>query len=1020
MANDPEVVTNRTALAVSVLDGTAVDWAALDAGATSDDDRAFLRHLRVIAAISPFAIPDSLHDSILHPGGVAPADQTAPIHWGALRVIEKVGRGSFGDVYRAWDTRLDREVALKLLRHREDNTSGSAVIEEGRLLARIRHPNVATVYGAERIDERTGVWMEFIHGETLEQEVARRGPLSPAEVVRIGTDLCSAVQAVHDAGLLHRDIKAQNVMRDQDGRIVLMDFGAGEDGQRPGTRVLTGTPAYLPPEVRAGALPDRRSDIYALGVLLWRVATGTFPTADGAAAGWAERQGAAADLPRALVDAIERALATDPDGRHESAGAFAAALKQPHNATAIVAAPGTAGSHRRHNTSAQTMVWRSAIALAAVVIVVATAWILAAGGNRRPSQPQSSELAAVPTRLAPSSASDPPVEPPPPAIPPPMTPSASAPEAPPGPLTDVSTANRLRRIRLPQRPMGRPSRDARYFPYVDTSGDLHVWEVPTARPRRVVEKTQAETLDAPVMAPRGDRVAYAASPAPGGWELRVVRADGTWPNVLIPHQTAYKPIPLDWSRDEQNILCRLNQRDGTADLVVVPASGGPPRLVQTFENGLSLSHASLSPDGRFIAYRVRVDARGTRQDIFTRGLDGSPPRLLFAGPVENPYPYARPPVWTPDGTHVVFLRESTKVPQSQDAWRIAVVDGAPQGDPVQVLSDIGGATGMGMTDDGALFYMITSSFAEVYTASIDLEGDVIRGAPTRISAGNIGRHRGPTWSPDGASIAYLTDRPSPVPGFVPLMTLTVKNLVSGAERSLTPALAWLSAHGAQWSADASSVIVYGKDRETQRNGLFRVDVRTSETTRVAWSDQNPPYFRSAPNGRDFLYVDSRGIVAKDLSTDDERVVVPRGGRSSVGPFGISPDGGSIAFVGRTAAEGGEMVTLEVQSAGGAARELLQVRPPNNLWFQLWTPDGRDILFSQWRSTGGPSRQVWRIPAAGGEPRDTGFAFSNAMNIGSLSPDGRRVAYNELEQFWELWIHESALDPLRLSKATKRR
>jgi len=155
------------------------------------------------------------------------ATEPVRVRWGPLIVLEKLGRGSFGDVYRAWDPRLDRAVALKLIPASGSEDLDSPFIEEGRLLARVRHPNVLTVYGAERIEGRVGIWTEYVKGETLAQEVARRGPLTSEEAARIGVDVCRALAAVHAAGLLHRDVKAQNILRDPTGRIVLSDFGTG-------------------------------------------------------------------------------------------------------------------------------------------------------------------------------------------------------------------------------------------------------------------------------------------------------------------------------------------------------------------------------------------------------------------------------------------------------------------------------------------------------------------------------------------------------------------------------------------------------------------------------------------------------------------------------------------------------------------------------------------------------------------------------------------------------------------------
>lgn len=220
-------------VAAALADGTAVDWESAAQSITSEGDRRLLAELRFIA------------------GMMTPPRVNS---WGPLRILEHVGRGTFGDVYRAWDSRLDREVALKILRHRdrEGDAHASTVIQEGRLLARVRHANVVTVYGAERIGGQVGVWMEFIHGKTLEQELRDQGPFAVDRVIGIGMELCGALSTVHRAGLIHRDVKAHNVMRDGDGRLVLTDFGAGcelEDTPDGLARELAGTPLCAAPEV---------------------------------------------------------------------------------------------------------------------------------------------------------------------------------------------------------------------------------------------------------------------------------------------------------------------------------------------------------------------------------------------------------------------------------------------------------------------------------------------------------------------------------------------------------------------------------------------------------------------------------------------------------------------------------------------------------------------------------------------------------------------------------------------------
>jgi Tfp pilus assembly protein PilF/TolB-like protein len=260
-----------------------------------------------------------------------------PEVWGHLLVLARVGRGAFGEVFRAWDTRLDREVALKLLPAdgSDARAPATSIIDEGRLLARVRHPNVATIYGADRIGDRVGLWMELVNGRTLEEILQTGKVFSPAEAVGIGIELCRAMSAVHRAGLLHRDIKAQNVMIAEDGRVVLMDFGTGCDPNDGSPVTLAGTPLYLAPEVLYGRDATVQSDIYSAGVLMYHILTGLYPVEATSLSrlreGHQRREcrsvrSARPDLPSKLVAVVDRAIDPQSERRYQSADALAEAL----------------------------------------------------------------------------------------------------------------------------------------------------------------------------------------------------------------------------------------------------------------------------------------------------------------------------------------------------------------------------------------------------------------------------------------------------------------------------------------------------------------------------------------------------------------------------------------------------------------------------------------------------------------------------------------------------------------------
>ena len=186
--------------------------------------------------------------------------------------------------------------------------------------------------------------MEFVKGSTLEEAVRSGRTFTAAEVTRLGVDLCAAVAAVHAAGLVHRDIKAQNVMLDDGGRLVLMDFGAGHEADDSSGKATAGTPLYLAPEVLSGGAATRQSDVYSIGVVLFRLLTGSYPVFGGDLADLrrAHATGDRADarldragIPVRLRRVLGRAIDPDPDRRYAGADMFGAALAALERAPTI-------------------------------------------------------------------------------------------------------------------------------------------------------------------------------------------------------------------------------------------------------------------------------------------------------------------------------------------------------------------------------------------------------------------------------------------------------------------------------------------------------------------------------------------------------------------------------------------------------------------------------------------------------------------------------------------------------------
>jgi hypothetical protein len=289
---------------------------------TSEGIRLLDRIGRMFAS-APGAAPDSGHETLFV--------------WGTLEVRRLLGAGSFGEVYQAWDPALRRDVALKL---RNSETGALRWLDEARNLARVRHPHVLTVHGADVLGGRAGIWTERVIGRTLEEELEASGPFAEAEALRIGRDIAAALDAVHAAGLIHGDVKTSNIMLEEGDaprRSVLVDFGSADHlpdaGEIPA--YVAGTPLTMAPEVLDGKPASPAADVYGLGATIFRLLTGRYPVE---ATSIDELRRAHRSETRARVRdfapqvssrfarAVERALEPDPAARWPTAKSFARVL----------------------------------------------------------------------------------------------------------------------------------------------------------------------------------------------------------------------------------------------------------------------------------------------------------------------------------------------------------------------------------------------------------------------------------------------------------------------------------------------------------------------------------------------------------------------------------------------------------------------------------------------------------------------------------------------------------------------
>jgi serine/threonine protein kinase/dipeptidyl aminopeptidase/acylaminoacyl peptidase len=927
-------------LADAILEGKAPADGP-DAGADAER-RASLRQAEILARIA------DLHQHL-------PADDTAlngsvetgsvPLSWGRLTILEELGRGAFGAVYRARDPRLDREVALKLLwaGGADHDRFIASMVEEGRLLARIHHPNVVTIYDANVIDGRVGLTMEFVRGQTLSQEFQARGPFTAHEAAAVGVEIARALAAVHEAGLLHRDVKTQNVMRRSDGRLVLMDFGAGRpaDGGTAEEAAITGTPLYLAPEVLEHQRATVQSDIYGLGVLLFYLLTGAYPVSGNTIrelrdAHRTRRRKAVAelrpDVPPALAAVIERALAATPSGRWASAGDMVSALRSLERPARSIWKAGSA----------------SLVALI-VVLGAALAFVLL----RRPN-PDEDTLT----------------------------------------IRQVTTPDDLYLF-------GRLSYDGKYLPYSGSLGSrLILRNLLTGEDRALFDKPAAENgiIETAVVSRDNARIAFSWE-TEAARELRIIDFSGGNQRVVLRDETPGGGFvtgaviaPIDWTSDGSRILALRTRIADSHDIVLVDTRDG---AVRTLKSGLQWPVSmSLSRDSRYVVFDHPDEAAGDARDISLLTIaTGEEYRLVHSAAQDAL------PVWMPDDRGVMFTSDRSG---TFGLWMVPLRNGRPTAPLRMIRKDIGLIAGMSLADDGTLFYTLASGDVDVHVATFDVERGVAAGSVTAGAASYHGSNLDPEWSPDGRWLAHVSRRRAMAPH---AQALVIRSLADGNERILWPNLRGFTEP--RWSPDGRQFVVRGNDTRGRR-GPWLLDATTGEVTQriggpgfvdMAWARDNRSLFVIAQNR----------VARFDLASGQMRDIHRDARKRQLAGLAVSPDEQWLAIttikekktftIEVLSAAGGPPREVFATTRPDVFMLQAWTRDGANLLISRGQDHGSDYIRGDW--------SVWSVPVSGGQPLPLNLTAPRLRGV-KVSPDGSRLAYRVGDPGGEDWIMRNFL------------
>jgi eukaryotic-like serine/threonine-protein kinase len=628
---------------------------------------------------------------------------------GQYDVLSLIGIGGMGEVYRARDTRLGRDVAVKILSHAFalDADRLARFSREAHLLASLNHPHIAAIHGLDEVDGIQFLVLELVDGETLATRLAH-GPLPVDEAVGIAKQIAEALEAAHEKGIIHRDLKPANIALTRDGRVKVLDFGLAKvlDADLPseasiatvgaatGAGVVLGTFAYMSPEQWRGKPIDKRADIWAFGCVLFELLAGrpafARETATDIAAAIIEREPDWTALPPALRPRIawllRRCLDKDPKRRlHDVADArieLEEAIARP--AEAAAASPATARGRER-------FAW----AVAALSVIASIAALVV-------TRPHGADPSGKTERIYRSS---------------------------------IVLPDGLRLVgpaagRFALSPDGRRLA----FTAADRNGNASLWIRPldglSAQPLRGTEGASF-----PFWSPDSRFVAYLAQN-----KLKRIDTAGGEPLTICD---ATFPATGTWNRDDVILFTPK----GGSPLYRVSASGGTPSPATMLDTGRGDSehiYPFFLPDGRRFIYLVLGSASG----------DATQPRGVYVGSLDSP---ERGREVLPEGLnakvaqgHLIFLRGSTLMVQQLDPDRVEVRGNA------QAVSEATQMIGVGLTDVAGAF-TVADTGAIVYQAGVktvlsDLVWFDRRGTPSG-RLGDRADYADVALSPDGARVA---------------------------------------------------------------------------------------------------------------------------------------------------------------------------------------------------------------------------------------------------------------------------
>jgi len=894
---------------------------------------------------------------------------------GPYEITAKLGEGGMGEVFRARDTRLDRDVAIKVLPAAfvEDAERLQRFEREAKLLAQLNHPNIAHIYGMEASGDAHALVMELVEGPTLAERLESE-PLPIDESLLLARQIAEALEEAHEKGIVHRDLKPQNIKASREGKVKVLDFGlakamdaAGESSAADlarspammnsptltaahGTQLGTilGTAAYMAPEQARGGAIDKRADIWAFGVVLYEMLAGETLFTEGSVVDTLsavmrkpiELDRLPAAVPARLRELVRRCLERDPKRRLRDIGDARIALEEIGSGELAAAHVPTGVGARRS---------ASKLALAALVAVAAVGGAFLLGRE-----------------------------------------TASRGIASGGPASDAGFdefTHLTYQAGLESSPSLSP--DGEYVAYTAIDGgdrDLFLLRIGGQKAINLTEDSPADE-DHPAFSPDGRFLAFRSERAGGG--LFVMGATGE----SVRRLTSFGDNPA-WSPDGREIVFGTEGRSDPAnrekqsELWIVPAAGGEPRRIFAGD----AVEPSWSPSGERIAFWAIDIVKGIR-DVWTIAADGSDPRR-----VTDRQSVDWDATWEPDGRHLGFVSDRSG---ATHPWRVAIdersgeVSGAPE--PIHLPTSWSGqlswsrdgrrlayrtsertakvtrlpfdpstarvvgpaerlfdttiaAIGLDLSSDGWMLFRTMTTPEDVYMLRSD-------GTGLRKLTDDLAKDRGPTWSPDGQMAAFYSNRSGQYEIW------TVRR--DGSDLRQRTRLGDAQLYFPVWSSDGRSLVVsYGHD-------LARLSLRDEPAT----------------------------------DSDIERISVDHvEGAEGSAPTSYSPDGSRIAgvFIGGNGQLVGGLLFVELPAGTSRFVPIDLPAPTSGSVYPTvsWLPDSRRGVV-RWGS------EILLVDAETGALTTLAKGFSRDGGTARLSADGRWIYMLDAREEGDLWLASRA-------------